>query len=92
MKLKCFASFFSNRKRFVSIREFNSHLGDLHLVIKYSEEHHVSDKTNLLSLSSCVYFIHKQVNCDLQNLLKCLRASKISLNNSRAEILLLTSL
>ena len=70
---------------------FLIYINDLHAAIKYSEEHHFADDTNLLNVNSCVKSINKQVNYDLKNLSDWLKANKISLNVGKTELVLFTS-
>ena len=53
--------------------------------------HHFADDTDLLNLNSCVNSINKQVSYDRKNLSDWLKASKISLNVGKTELVLFTS-
>ena len=70
---------------------FLIYINDLHAAIKYSEVHHFEGDTNLLNFNSCVKSINKQVNYDLKNLSKWLKANKILLNVGKTELVHFTS-
>lgn len=53
--------------------------------------HHIPDDTNFPKFNSCVKFIQKQVNQDLQNLEDWLNANKICLNVGKTELVLFRS-
>ena len=70
---------------------FLIYINNLHIAIKYSEVHHFADATNLLKFNNCVKSINKRTNYDLKNLSNWLKATKISLNVGKTELVLFTS-
>ena len=63
-------------------------INDLNVSIKSSKAHHFVDDTNLLLINKSLKQINKLINHDLAPLVQWLRSNKISLNNSKTEILL----
>ena len=66
-------------------------INDLHVAFKYSEVHHFADDTNLVNINICVNSIKKQVDYDLKHLSNWLKASKISLNVGKTELVIFSS-
>ena len=67
---------------------FLIYINDLHKAIINSHAYHFTDDTNLLLIDKSPKKINKLMNQDLSKLCKWLRANKISLNASKAEIIL----
>ncbi len=67
---------------------FLIYINDLHNAIQHSHVYHFADDTNLLNISSSPKKIQKQMNIDLKNVYKWLLANKISLNESKTELIL----
>ena len=67
---------------------FLIYIKDLNQAIKLSRVHHFADGANLLFLDNCLKKLNKHINHDLKLLTTWLRASRISLNTSKTEILL----
>ena len=63
-------------------------INDLNKSVKKSKVHHYADDTNLLLTEKSLKKINKQVNQDLALICQWLRASKISLNTSKTEIVI----
>ena len=63
-------------------------INDLNVSIKSCKLHHFANDTNLLIINKSLKQISKLINHDLALLVQSLRSNKISLNNSKAEILL----
>ena len=97
-----FKSYLLNRYQFVSINGYESNklpmkygvpqgsvLGPLlfHNSIKYCNVRHFADDTNLLNCNKSP-LIQIEINFDLKNLCKWLRANKMSLNSSKTELLI----
>ena len=70
---------------------FLIYINNLHVAFKYSEVHHFVDDTKPSKLLSCVKYIIKQVYYGLKILANWLKANKISLNVSKAELVFSTS-
>ena len=66
---------------------FIVYINDLHSAIKYCSIRHFADDTNLLITNKNIKQLKKQLNLDLRNLNKWLKANKISLNASKTELL-----
>ena len=64
------------------------YIKDLNQAIKFSRAHHFVDDTNLLLVDNSLEEINKHINHDLKLLTTWLRASRISLNTSKTEMLL----
>ena len=69
---------------------FIIYINDLNHAIKSSLVHHFADDTNLFNSNSCIKSLQNQVNYDLKQLSKWLRANKISLNSGKTEIVIFT--
>ena len=69
---------------------FLIYFNDLSKPILFSSVHHFADDTNILYVSSSLKDINKN-NHDLSNLIQWLRASKISLNIVKTEIVIFKS-
>ena len=67
---------------------FLIYINDLHNAIKFSTVHHFADDTNLLISDASIKTIQIQMNLDLKQLCKWLKANKISLNASKTEVLI----
>ena len=65
---------------------FLLYINDLHKCIKFSENYHFADDTNLLSISD-YKTLQNNINCDLKSLHKWLLANKISLNKDKTELI-----
>ena len=65
---------------------------DLDLAIRKSQVQHFADNTNIQNFNSSVKSINRQVDHGLNNLANWLKAKKISLNVSKTELVLFTSL
>ena len=63
-------------------------INDLNVSIKSSKVHHFADDFNLLLINKSLKQINKLINHNLALLFQWLRSNKISLNTSKAEILL----
>ena len=70
---------------------FLIYINDLNCAIRYCSVHHFADDTNLLNYNNSVKRMNKQVNQALKNLTNWLNANKISLNVSKAEVVLFKS-
>ena len=66
---------------------FIIYINDLNSAIKYCSIRHFADDTNLLITNKNLKQLNKQMNLDLRNLNKWLKANKISLNASKTELL-----
>ena len=62
---------------------FLIYINDLHNVVTCSDIHHFADDTNLLYATKSIKDINRKVNFDLKNIIHWLRASKISLTQTR---------
>ena len=67
---------------------FLIYINDLNKAIKYSDEYHFTDDTNLLLSDKSLKKINRHISHDLKLLNIWLRANKISLNASKTEIIL----
>ena len=67
---------------------FLIYVNDFNLAIKHCKFHHFAGDTNLLNISKSPKRLNKPINIDLKNLIKWLNANKISLNVSKAEMVL----
>ena len=67
---------------------FLLYINDLHVAIKYCKVHHFADDTNLLIINRSLKRLSKLLNSDLKNLTNWLNANKISLNVSKAELII----
>ena len=67
---------------------FLIYINDLHNVIKHASMYHFANDTNLLYSNSSLKLINKYINHDLKLIVHSLRASRISLNVSKTEIVL----
>ena len=63
-------------------------INDLNLSVASSKVHHFADDTNLLWINKLLKKINSLINHDLALLVQWLRANKISLTTSKAEIIL----
>ena len=66
---------------------FLLYINDLHRGIKYSKTYHFADDTNLLNINNSIFKIKSQLNRDLKTLHIWLLANKISLNESKTELI-----
>ena len=66
---------------------FLININDLHLSIQNSNVYHFADDTNLLKISTSNKKLQKELNSDLKNLYHWLLANKISLNETKTEII-----
>ena len=66
---------------------FLLYINDLHKSIHNSKVYHFADDTNLLRISTSYKKLQKELNKDLKNLNQWLLANKISLNNTKTEII-----
>ena len=67
---------------------FLIYINDLNTAIKHCKVHHFADDTNLLHTNESIKKLNKAINSDLKNLTNWLNANKISLNVSKAELIL----
>ena len=67
---------------------FLLYINDLHKVIKHSSVHHFADDTNLLDTNNSLKKINKHIYHDIKHHCQWLRSNKISLNASKAEIII----
>ena len=67
---------------------FLIYINDLHTAIKFSTTRHFADDTNLLIKNKSPKQLQKQLNIDLGQLCKWLKANKISLNASKTELII----
>ena len=67
---------------------FLIYINDLHKAIKFSKTRHFADDTNLLINNSSLKQIKKDLNYDLRQLCKWLKANKISLNCRKTELII----
>ena len=63
-------------------------INDLHKVIKHSSTTHFADDTNLFYPHSSLKLLNKHINHDLKLIAHWLRASRISLNVDKSEIII----
>ena len=66
-------------------------INDLHNVVQYSDIHHFADDTNLFYSSKSLKDTNKKVNFELKNIVHWLRANKIYLDTSKADLNLFRS-
>ena len=66
---------------------FLLYINDLHISIQNSNVYHFADDTNLLRISTSYNKLQKELNSDLKNLNHWLLANKISLNETKTEII-----
>ena len=66
---------------------FLIYINDLNRCIKYSTTYHFADDTNLLHISKDYKTLQRKINYDLFSLHKWLTANKISLNESKTELI-----
>ena len=67
---------------------FVLYINDLHTAIKFSKVHHFADDTNLLHKSSSIQKLNKFADFDKKNFSNWLNVNKISLNVSKAELIM----
>ena len=67
---------------------FLLYINDLYTAIKHSKVFHFADDTNLLHISKSPKKLQKQLNFDLKLLYHWLLANKISLNETKTELLM----
>ena len=67
---------------------FLIYINDLHKAIKFSTTRHFADDTNLLIKNNSLKQLKKYLNHDLRKLDKWLKVNKISLNNSKTELII----
>ena len=67
---------------------FLLYINDLNEAISHSIIHHSADDTNILFSHKCLKKIDKYINHDLSQIVQWLRGNIISLNASKAEIIL----
>ena len=67
------------------------YINDFHNIVTYSDIHHFADDTNVLYASKSIKDINRKVNFDLKNIIHWLKASKISLNADKTELILFRS-
>ena len=67
---------------------FLIYINDLHNAIKFSKTRHFADDTNLLIENNSLKQLQKQLNYDLRQLCRWLKANKISLNCNKTELIL----
>ena len=65
---------------------FLLYINDLNNDVVHSKVHHFADDTNFLYASQSRKDLNKTINFELSNLVQWLRASKISLNVNKAEM------
>ena len=65
---------------------FLIYINDLSQALKFCKVHHFADDTNLIHFSKSVNRLNKHVNLNLKNLTYWLNASKIALNEKKAEL------
>ena len=63
-------------------------INDMYTTVKHSKVHHYADDTNFLLTSHSLKKINRQINHDLFLITHWLRASKISLNTTKTEIII----
>ena len=61
---------------------------DLNTAIKHCKVHHFADDTNFLHMNDSIKKLNKAINSDLKNVTNWLNANKISLNASKAVLIL----
>ena len=66
---------------------FLIYINDLNTCISNSKVYHFADDTNLLHINSCINKLQKNINYDLKRLTNWLDANKISLNNTKTELI-----
>ena len=66
---------------------FLIYINDLNTCISNSKVHHFAEDTNLLHINSCINKLQKNINYDLKRLTNWLDANKISLNNTKTELI-----
>ena len=64
------------------------YINNLHCAIKYPKVHHFADGTNLTNIETTIKAINKEINHDLKNLSNCLNSNEISLDVSKAELVM----
>ena len=67
---------------------FLIYINDLNTAIEHCKVHHFADDTNLLHINDSIKKLNKAVNSDLRKLTNWLNANMISLNVSKAELIL----
>ena len=67
---------------------FLIYINDLHIAIRHSKVFHFADDTNLLRISKSPKKLQKEINYDLKLLYQWLLANKISLNETKTELIL----
>ena len=67
---------------------FLIYINDLHIAIQHSKVFHFADDTNLLRISKSPKKLQKELNYDLKLLYQWLLANKISLNETKTELLM----
>ena len=70
---------------------FLVYINDLNRAITYSYIRHFADDTNILYRNKSLKKINQRINFDLKNIVKWLRANRISLNTNKTEIVLFKS-
>ena len=64
-------------------------INDLLLAVQYSSVHQFADNTNLVVVEELLKQLNKKVNRDLKLIVELVRASKLSLNAKKTEIIIL---
>ena len=64
-------------------------INDLLLAVQYSSVHQFADNTNLVVVEELLKQLNKKVNRDLKLIVELVRASKLSLNAKKPEIIIL---
>ena len=67
---------------------FLIYINDLHKAIKFSTTYHFADDTNLLNINQNFKKLQKNLNIDLKCLYKWLLANRISLNETKTELVI----
>ena len=70
---------------------FLIYINDLHFAIKNSTTRHFADDTNIIIKNKSAKVLTRDLNVDLAQLTKWLRANKISLNTKKTELLIFCS-
>ena len=70
---------------------FLVYINELNRAITYSYIRHFADDTNILYRNKSLKKINQRINFDLKNIVKWLRANRISLNTNKTEIVLFKS-
>ena len=66
-------------------------INDLHKAIEFSSVHYFAEDTNLILIDKLMKKINKRINRDLKLVVEWIKAIRLSLNNSKTELLIFKS-